>query len=343
MLEGRLLNAARDQVAFLRYWRQAGRTRRAGGRPRLQNVEPSRYDRRAQLVTWFSPTLGVTKRLHIYLPPGYDESHQRYPVLYLLRGHEREWLNVDEDTSRHGHNVLDVYERLLYGGEIGPLILVVPSLTSDDGTVHGLGIDLLKPWLGRQAAGTGTGRWESYLLHDVIPFVDAHWRTLRSGAYRGIDGFSLGGAVAAKLGAKFPTFFRTVGAYDGTFLLPTDDGSAVLASDTILRNPLFEPAFGRRRNIAYATANSPINLLLRTEYGALAQITWMIQYGPRHIEPFGSNFFRGERLVAALQRRGIANGLDEAVLGDGNHCWRTADRHMAMTLPLHWRALRGAA
>ena len=315
----------------------------AGGRACLQTVGPSPYDRRAQVITWYSPTLGVAKRLHIYLPPGYAESHQRYPVVYLLRGHEREWLNVEEDTSRHGLNVIDVYERLFQAGQVGPLILVMPGLTSDDETVHGLGIDFLKPWLGRQAAGTGTGRWETYLLRDVIPFVDAHWRTLPIGAHRGLDGFSLGGAVAAKLGAKFPALFRTVGAYDGTFFLPTDDGSAVLANDSILRNPLFEPAFGRRRNIAHATANSPVNLILRANRAALEQITWMVQYGPRHIEPFGSNFFRGEQLVEALRRRGIANALGEAVLADGNHSWRTADRHMATTLPIHWRALRAGA
>ena len=158
MLDRRLFNAALEHVALLQHWGRLGRVRGAGGRARLHAVGPSPYDRRAQVVTSYSPTLGVAKRLHIYLPPGYAESHQRYPVVYLLRGHEREWLNIEEDTSRHGLNVIDVYERLFQAGQVGPLILVMPGLTSDDETAHGLGTSS-SPGLGgrppEQAPGGG--------------------------------------------------------------------------------------------------------------------------------------------------------------------------------------------
>jgi len=67
----------------------------------------------------------------------------------------------------------------------------------------------------------------------------------------------------------------------------------------------------------------------------------MIQYGPEFVEPFGSNFYRGDHLQTALARRGIPNALAPGVLVDGEHTWRTADRHMATTLPIHWQVLSG--
>lgn len=340
LLKRRVMRAARDQVAYARYRRARRSAQPETGRAKLLHVAPSPYDRRAQLVTWYSPILGIPKHLHLYLPVDYATSDQRYPVLYLLRGHEREWLNTNEDQSRAGRNVLDVYEVLLRQGQIGPMLLVMPGLTSEDNAVHGFGIDLLKPWLGTQASGIGSGRGESAFVNDLVPFIDAHWRTLPGGRHRGVDGFSMGGGVAAKLAAKFPGLFRTVGAYDGTFFYASDDGTTIRADDSVLAHPIFDPAFGHERDLAHATANSPANLIGQAERNALQAITWMIQYGPERIEPWGSNYYRGEHLRAALARQGIANALPDAVIEDGEHSWRTADRHLAQTLPIHWQQLR---
>ncbi len=339
LIDRQLAQLAREQVAYLRYLRRSWKTRQHRRPARIVASASSAYDSRAQVVTWHSPTLGVAKRLHIYLPPAYHHSDQRYPVLYLLRGHEREWLHLQEDPSRAGRNVLDVYEQLLRIGRVGPMILVIPSLTSEDGAIHGLGVDHLKPWLGQQAIGVGTSKWEHYFLDDVVPLVDTNWRTLPVAAHRGVDGFSLGGAVAVKLAAKFPWLFRSVGAYDGTFFYSSADGSGVEAGDTVLHNPICEPAFGRPRNLLHATANSPVDLVRQAQQHDLLSIAWMIEFGPEHIEPWGSNYYRGAHLVEWLRKRGVANALGDGVLRDGDHTWRTADRHMATTLPLHWRVL----
>jgi S-formylglutathione hydrolase FrmB len=280
--------------------------------------------------------------MHLYLPPGYAGSREHYPVLYLLRGHEREWVNFREDASRQGENTLDVYERLLAAGEVGPMILVMPSLTSDDGVWHGFGVDNLAPDVAEDAAGIGTGRWEQCLIDDLFPLVDSHWRTLAGGAYRGLAGFSLGGAVAIRLAAKYPELFASASAYDGSFFFADEGSSRVRADDGILRNAIAAMAFGRVRDVAHATANSPAHLILRADAAALRRITWMIEYGPEALEPWGSNFYRGENLVASLRKRGIPNAGGRGVLEGGDHTWRTADRHMTRVLPLHWRKLRRA-
>lgn len=327
----------RLRAHFNRYRSADHRSRR---RPHITTIEPSPFDSRVLRVTWHSPSLEVSKRLHIYLPAGYAATKERYPVLYLLRGHEREWINVEEDASRRGRSTIDVYERLLAAGSIGPMILVMPSLTSDDGVWHGFGVDNLVPAVAGAAAGIGTGRWEQYLVEDLLALVDGHWRTLAGGDHRGLAGFSLGGAVAAKLAAKYPTLFGAASAYDGSFFFAGDDVRSVRADDNILRNPIAEMAFGQPRDLAHATANSPGHLVRQAKLDRLRRIVWMVQYGPETLEPWGSNFYRGANFVTALAQRGIPNARGFGVMVDGDHTWRAADRHLELALPLHWGRLR---
>lgn len=333
--------ASHELVAYARHWGKLSRSRIHRRVPAVLHIAPATEDPRAQCITWFSPTLGVVKRLNIYLPPSYACEDTRYPVVFLLRGHEREWINTHQDDSRAGRNVIDVYEDLLRDGDVGPMILVMPSLASDDGSAHGIGIDLLKPWLGNQTAGSGTGLWETYLRTDVVDLVDAHWRTLGTGKHRGVDGFSLGGAMSLKFAAKFPGLFRTAGAYDGTFLYA--DGASVRSSDQLLGNPIWEPAFGRRRNLQYAAANNVANLLLHADAATIRHTVWMVQYGPEHVEPWGSNYYRGQHVVDILKLRGIPNGVDDPIIPNATHSWANADAHMRAMLPIHWSHLRADA
>src|SRR5690242_17094406 len=99
------------------------------------------YDTRCRHITIFSAALGLPKSFHIYVPPGLGAG-ERAPTLYLLRGHEREWVNKLEDPTRGGTNVVDVYERLRAAGRVGPLIMVFPGLSSADNHVPGLLVNM---------------------------------------------------------------------------------------------------------------------------------------------------------------------------------------------------------
>src|SRR5262245_16390536 len=100
--------------------------------PRALLMAPH-FDPRVRHLRIFSPALGVEKGCYIYLPPEVQRNRAlRVPSLYLLRGHEREWINGAEDSSRGGRTLIDVYETLRASGQIGPLILVFPGISSDD-------------------------------------------------------------------------------------------------------------------------------------------------------------------------------------------------------------------
>jgi S-formylglutathione hydrolase FrmB len=295
------------------------------------------YDRRVERITLASAALGVEKSLYVYLPPDLAPG-QRAPALFWLRGHEREWVNPHEDAARGGQNIIDVYERLRAAGSIDPLILVFPGTTSDDGRIPGMVANMRAPELAGGAPGIGSGRFGDYFFGELIPYVDARYPTL-GGRRRGVHGFSLGGAAAIAAAAARPDLFASAGAYDGTFLYATERGRRVRAADGVVRNPLFDPLYGVPRDPRAVAQTSASNLILRGDAATLAQVTWMIGYGPERHEPWQANFYRGEHLVGCLAARGLANALPHARFDGGDHSWRTADAFAELALPIHSHAL----
>jgi S-formylglutathione hydrolase FrmB len=294
-------------------------------------------DPRASSVRLHSHVLGVAKGLYVYLPLEYAAAPQRrFPTLYLLRGHEREWVNPREDDTRRG-TAIDVYERLRAAGTVGPMILVMPGLASDDNAVPGMLTDFRSPDLAAPSPGVGTGRFQQFFFEELLPFIDGRFRT--APAARAVAGFSLGGYMAVKAAALRPELFASVGVFDASIPYTSDGGRAARPGDGLFAPPMFDPPLGVPRDPEHLAANNPVTLLLQADRAAVRAISWMVQYGPEQIEPWGSNFYRGEYLLRALRTLGVANAVPVAALPHGQHTWSVADGHLEETLPLHWRAL----
>ncbi len=304
--------------------------------PRVFTVKrPVSRHGRLQHVVHRSRALGINKSFYLYVPTGRvtPANRGRYPVLYVFRGHQREWVNPFQDPSRAGRTILDDYEALVQSGRMGPMVLVFPGISSDDNTVSGVLTNMLEPERVSHVRGIGTGRFEDYFLDDLIPLVEADYPVLPGGAHRGVDGFSLGGLMAVKVALGYPGLFSSVGAYDGLYFY-----GKRLEKDKALRNPMFDAVFGVPRSLTYVVANSPAHLIGKVTRAELARMRWFIEYGPEASEPGDSNYYRGRDFVRQLSRRGIVN--DGGVVHNGHHNWETADRHLARALPKHWAALR---
>jgi hypothetical protein len=118
-----------------------------------------------------SPTLRYPIDARLYLPPCYAASGERYPVLYLIHG-----LGYTEDQwERLG--AARVADRLIADGEIAPLIIVMPRDRKDP-------------------------RLDPALVTDLVPFLDASYRTRPQAEHRAIGGLSRGGGWAAHLGLR---------------------------------------------------------------------------------------------------------------------------------------------
>lgn len=298
-------------------------------------------DARARRVTICSDALGISKSFYVSLPPGYAsmaERERRYPVIYFFRGHEREWVHRRQDRSRRGRTVIDVYRGLLAEGKVGPTILVFPGTSSDDNRVPGLLVNFRQPELVAETPGIGTGRFEDYFVHELVPYLDERYRTIARREGRAVEGFSLGGYQAVKIAAQHPDLFVSAGAFDGTFLYATQGGRSVRQNDRVFRNPMLSPVFGEKRDVAYAAANSPANLLLTGDRETLAGVQWLVRSGPQEAEPWHSNFYRNQHLTGILKERGLENGV-ATVLRGATHNWYWADHHAHDTIPLHWKAM----
>jgi enterochelin esterase-like enzyme len=128
----------------------------------------------------------------VYLPPGYEGSARRYPVLYLLHG-----MGGSSDEWR-SFGVFDVTDRMIRAGEMAPLIIVLPQGDQAYWVDH---------------AGTDGELWGTYTARDVVGDVDRTFRTAPDRGHRAIGGLSMGAHGAMQLALNYPTTFGVVGAH----------------------------------------------------------------------------------------------------------------------------------
>nr|MBA3539016.1 esterase [Deltaproteobacteria bacterium] len=143
----------------------------------------------------------IERDLHVYTPPGYDPtSSQRWPVLLALVGYTGTGgflFNVDplgEPLDRR-------LDRLIASGACPPVIVVAPDCFTRVG--------------GNQYINSaGTGPYEDYLVDEIIPFVDASYRTIPRGRW-GVFGKSSGGYGSMMLGMRRPDVFCALADHSG--------------------------------------------------------------------------------------------------------------------------------
>ena len=136
---------------------------------------------------WYWPA-ERTRTLHVYLPNGYEESTDRYPVMYFFDGHNLFF----DDVATYGKSwglkdFLDQYEK--------PLIIVGMEC-SHEGNAR---LDEYCPYdarmFGRQITGMGEQTFQ-WIINDVKPWADANLRTWTHREATGIGGSSMGGLMS---------------------------------------------------------------------------------------------------------------------------------------------------
>ena len=143
--------------------------------------------------------------LWVYLPPGYAEDDRRYPSVYVIQGytgHVQMWWNRSPFRTPYPEAV----DALFASGQASPCIVVfVDAWTTSYG--------------GSQYVDSpGTGRYHTYLCDDVVPYVDARYRTLEGARHRGIQGKSSGGFGAMITPMLRPDLFGALATHAGDAL-----------------------------------------------------------------------------------------------------------------------------
>lgn len=185
-----------------------------------------------QRVVFESSTVGGAVSYHVFLPEGYEaEAGRRFPVLYWLHG-TGGGLGGIGPVSAH-------FAAGMAAGEIPPFLVVFPNGMAES------------MWTN---AKDGRVPMETVVVRDVVDHVDATFRTLARREGRLLEGFSMGGRGAGRLGFRFPEVFGSVSMLGAGPLDPDFMGPRARANPAE-RARIFSSVWGR--DLAYYRADGP--------------------------------------------------------------------------------------
>ncbi|WP_234733998.1 alpha/beta hydrolase [Tellurirhabdus bombi] len=150
--------------------------------------------------TLTSVYLNRTLRLDIVLPPDYENSKATYPVLYLNDGQDLERLRLKS-----------ILDSLYQQGDIRPFILV--AIHCGD-RIQEYGTAARADYMGR---GAKAGDYDQFVVKELLPHIQHHYRASREASQAAFAGFSLGGLSAFDLVWNHPELFSKAGAFSGSF------------------------------------------------------------------------------------------------------------------------------
>ena len=171
----------------------------------------------------------------VYLPPSYDETKpRRYPLVMLLPAFGAAHRTL-ASFRLWDKNVFEIYESLLARAECVEAILAVP--------------DAVNRWGGSQFLDSpATGAYQSYLVDEVVPFLDQLYRTIPTREARAIVGRSSGGFGALRIAIDRPDAFAAIGSHAGDSLFEVSLRPTFTAVATVLdREGGLEPFANRMR------------------------------------------------------------------------------------------------
>ncbi len=157
--------------------------------------------------TWYkSPTANMTRRLTIYTPAGYEQSKEKYPVLYLLHG-----MGGDENAWSELGRATQIMDNLIASGKAKPMIVVMPNGNISQEAAPGETSEGLKiPSM--QLPKTMDGNFEA-AFQDVVNFVEQNYRVKADKAHRAIAGLSMGGFHSLYISINNPSSFDYIGLF----------------------------------------------------------------------------------------------------------------------------------
>jgi enterochelin esterase-like enzyme len=155
-------------------------------------------------TVWYeSKSLGGMRRIHVYLPPGYETSKERYPVLYLLHGagdNDDAWTSVG-----HANFIVD---NLVAAGKAKAMIVVMPA-----GHVS------------RSFSGASIANQDPFandFVNDLMPYVEKHYRVIADRPHRAIAGLSMGGLQTLNIALPHLDQFAYVGIFSSGWFNGSD-------------------------------------------------------------------------------------------------------------------------
>ena len=156
-------------------------------------VTPQIKGPRVSFHTFDSAAAKTKVSYHLYTPAAYDDDRaERLPVVYWLHGSGGGLPGIPR--------VAALFDQAIGAGKVTPCLVVF---------VNGLPEGMYVDWK------DGTAPMETIIVKELVPHIDAKYRTIATRKGRLLDGYSMGGYGAARLGFKYPELFRAVSVMGG--------------------------------------------------------------------------------------------------------------------------------
>jgi enterochelin esterase-like enzyme len=158
-----------------------------------------------QQILFPSPSTGTSRRAFVYTPPGYDKkSNKKYPVLYLQHG----WGEDETAWSNQGHANL-IMDNLIAEGKAEPFLIVMTYGMTNEVRFGGL-------------RNFKIDTFQTVLIDELIPYVDANFKTIADQSHRAMAGLSMGGMETHSITLNKPDVFSYYGLLSGGLYTPAE-------------------------------------------------------------------------------------------------------------------------
>jgi enterochelin esterase-like enzyme len=178
-----------------------------------------------RIENYFAKTTNSWRHIFVYTPPGYETDKKKYPVFYLQHGggeDERVWIEMGRTNV--------ILDNLLASGKVKPMIVVMETSAVGPPAAPGRGAGAppaTPPPAGAAPAagpgrgapfgigGPGGGAYGQFMVNELIPWVDSHFRTLADREHRAMAGLSMGGMQTAAVTMANLDKFSHIGFFSG--------------------------------------------------------------------------------------------------------------------------------
>lgn len=285
----------------------------------------------------------VDRDVFVFLPPSYaKESSRRYPVVYALHGY-----SIGAEQWTHEIHVPQTIEGAFAQGAKEMIVVLPDSKTVHNGSMY--------------SSSVTTGDFEEFIAHDLVAYIDAHYRTIPNRLSRGLVGHSMGGYGATRIGMKHSDVFGSLYIMSPCCLSPRAPASINPEDEKALETvktpeDSAKLSFFQRAQLASAAAwspdpkNPPLYLDLPVKNGEVQTdvlARWTANAPLAFVDQYIANLRRyraiaidvGDqdrlrtdtaKLQGVLDKYAIANSFE---VYQGTHTSRVADRFQNHVIP----------
>jgi enterochelin esterase-like enzyme len=279
----------------------------------------------------------------VFLPPSYaNEKSRRYPVVYALHGY-----SIGAEQWTHEILVPQTVEGAFARGAREMIVVLPDSKTVHNGSMY--------------SSSVTTGDFELFISHDLVAYIDAHYRTIPNRLSRGLVGHSMGGYGATRIGMKHSDVFGSLYIMSPCCLSARPAGSLKVEDEKALEavktaEDSAKLGFFQRAQLATAAAWSPnpqnpplyldipmkdgtVRADVLAKWAANAPLAFVDQYVGNLRQYRGIAIDVGDqdglridagKLHEVLDKYGIANNFE---VYEGTHTSKVADRFQNHVIP----------